>query len=128
LFPDTLNLRDIWGFRDCVSEDSRLRDYDTMSFGKFWWNFLVPSLQYVYVVLLLDFEDPIVVGNKLVRKYLIFYQSRRRHISENFNLYAQYLFSSTKRSEYTPVSLSDSNRYIFKLLVCVLLTFTLPGE
>jgi len=99
-----------------------------VSIGTFWWNFLIPSLQYMYVVLLLDFEDPIVVGNKLYRKYLIIYQSRRCHIPENFNLYAQYLFSSTKRSEYTPVYLSDSNRYIFKLLVCVLLTFTLPGE
>jgi len=61
--------------------------------------FLIPSLQYVPAVLLLNFEDPIVIGNKLFRKYLIFYQSRRRHIPGNFRLYAQYLFSATKRSE-----------------------------
>jgi hypothetical protein len=42
-----------------------------VSIGKllqmFWRNVLIPSSQFVCFMLLLDFEDPEVVGNKLFR-------------------------------------------------------------
>jgi len=77
-----------------------------MSFGKFWWNFLVPSLQYVYVVLLLDFEDPIVVRNKLFRKYLIFFASQYGVISKRTSIFMLNICSLRPRGQSTRLSFS----------------------
>ena len=105
LFPDTLNLRDIRGFHDCFSEDSHFRDYDTVAIGTFWWNFLIPCLQYVSAVLLLNFEDPIVVGNKLFRKYLIF-TSQDGAISQRTSVFMLNICSLRPRGQSKRLSVS----------------------